>query len=223
MPLKLQQRPGQENWYIMGTYLGKLVRRSTGVTDRKQAEIILAKRQHEIFQSHIRDPQATVKFVEATVGYRKTGKGDKRFLEPLNSKDKDKDKGIPTTNSVIPLKRINQARLNGRARGVRNGSMARRTVDDDLTSDAAMPLRLKLTRDVLGCTTTQMCRLMGSSSGGSAYTNYEMGYRIISIAHAITLARNCGLSLDWIYLGKIESLPERFRQRILDLLARQGL
>lgn len=88
---------------------------------------------------------------------------------------------------------------------------------DDPTSPQAIGTRLMLTRKALGHTTTQMCRLMGSASHGSAYTNYEMGRRRINLDHAFELCRNCSLTLEWIYLGEPRNLPEYLQIKIREL------
>ena len=87
------------------------------------------------------------------------------------------------------------------------------------TSDEAIAERLLLTRTALGRTTTEMCRLMGSSSGGSAWTNYEMNRRRISLDHAFRLCATCGLDLNWIYLGSKDGLRKELREKIDDLQA----
>ena len=82
------------------------------------------------------------------------------------------------------------------------------------TSVAETGKRLARTRTALGYTTTKMCKLMGSSSHGSAFTNYEMGRRRISLDHALALCDECGLTLDWIYRGHIQGLPEHLQKAI---------
>lgn len=84
----------------------------------------------------------------------------------------------------------------------------------DPSSAAEVGKRLARTRQALGYTTTKMCDLMGSISHGSAYTNYEMGRRRISLDHALALRRECGLTLDWIYCGDISNLPEHLQRAI---------
>ena len=90
--------------------------------------------------------------------------------------------------------------------------MARTPIDP--TSAAEIGKRLARTRQALGYTTTKMCDLMGSVSHGSAYTNYEMGRRRISLDHALALCDKCGLTLDWIYRGLIQGLPEHLQRAI---------
>ena len=90
---------------------------------------------------------------------------------------------------------------------------------NDPTSPKAIGERLRITRQALGHTTTQMCRLMGSPSGGSAFTNYEMGRRRINLDHAFALCRECSLTLEWIYLGEARNLPEHLQQKIRELRA----
>jgi transcriptional regulator with XRE-family HTH domain len=76
--------------------------------------------------------------------------------------------------------------------------------------------RLTLLRRVLGKTTTEMCRMIGSSSGGSAWTNYEMVRRNIELTHALALCDAAGVTLDWIYRGLVSSeLPGRLLKDVL--------
>jgi transcriptional regulator with XRE-family HTH domain len=97
--------------------------------------------------------------------------------------------------------------------------MSRPAADPSSINEIAK--RLTRTRMALGYTTTKMCELMGSSSYGSAWTNYEMGRRRISLDHALALWRACGLTLDWIYCGDISRLPE-YLQRALQQGSRSG-
>ena len=92
----------------------------------------------------------------------------------------------------------------------------------DPTSPAEIGARLALTRRALGYTTTTMCRMMGSASHGSTYSNYESGIRRISLDHAIELYRRCRLTLPWIYLGELDTLPADIRNKILALLPNDG-
>ena len=89
------------------------------------------------------------------------------------------------------------------------------------TSPQQIGQRLALTRRALGRTTTEMCRLIGSSTGGSAWTNYEMGIRRIGLDHALALCDTCGLTLEWIYLGEIKNLRPDLQTAIQQMLARQ--
>jgi transcriptional regulator with XRE-family HTH domain len=89
----------------------------------------------------------------------------------------------------------------------------------DPMSNAAIAERLILTRKALGYTTTTMCELMGSTSRGSAYTNYEMGRRRIALDHALSLCIKCQLTLEWIYRGQMEGLPPHRREKFQALLA----
>src|SRR5262245_33763970 len=100
----------------------------------------------------------------------------------------------------------------GRLEGI---CMARRV---DHTAPAQVGTRLALTRTALGYTTTTMCRMMGSASHGSAYSNYESGIRRISLDHALELCRRCRLTLAWIYQGELDTLPADIRNKILALL-----
>lgn len=74
--------------------------------------------------------------------------------------------------------------------------------------------RLRLTRAALGHTQAVMASLMGSSTGGQAWENYEAGRRRISLDHALTLCARLGLTLEWIYRGNLHSLPTELAERI---------
>lgn len=74
--------------------------------------------------------------------------------------------------------------------------------------------RLRITRAALGHTQATMARLMGSSTDGQAYENYEAGRRRISVDHALALCASVGLTMDWIYRGNIQSLPAELAERI---------
>jgi transcriptional regulator with XRE-family HTH domain len=92
----------------------------------------------------------------------------------------------------------------------------------DPTSPAEIGRRLALTRRALGYTTTTMCRMMGSQSGGSAYSNYEIGRRRIALDLALALCAHCRLTLAWIYQGQLDTLPADIRDKILALLPDDG-
>ena len=74
--------------------------------------------------------------------------------------------------------------------------------------------RLRITRAALGHTQATMSRLMGSSTDGQAFGNYETGERRISIDHALALCAKVGLTMDWIYRGNIQSLPAELAEKI---------
>lgn len=89
----------------------------------------------------------------------------------------------------------------------------------DPSSLPQMAVRLTLTRRALGHSQATMSRLVGSSTGGQAWHNYESGLRRISIGHALALCRTCNLTLDWIYQGHLHTLPQPIRDRIQELMA----
>lgn len=82
--------------------------------------------------------------------------------------------------------------------------------------------RLALTRAALGYTQATMDKMMGGTSAGQAWENYEAGRRRISINHAEALCRACQLTLSWIYQGEINGLPPHIRDEILRLMPRGG-
>lgn len=92
----------------------------------------------------------------------------------------------------------------------------------DPTSLAEIGTRLALTRQALGFTQATMDKMMGSTSAGQAWENYEAGRRRISINHALALCRACQLTLPWIYQGQMNDLPPHIRDEILRLMPRGG-
>jgi len=94
--------------------------------------------------------------------------------------------------------------------------------EPDLTSRAAIGRRMVLTRKALGHNLPMMARLIGSASHGQIWENYESGRRRISIDQALELSRTCGVPLDWIYRGYMDShLPRALRAAIEKLLQPQ--
>lgn len=91
--------------------------------------------------------------------------------------------------------------------------MAARSIPDP-SSTEQIGQRLRLTRAALGHTQATMAGLMGSSTGGQAFANYEAGDRRISVNHALKLCATCGLTMDWIYRGDLESLSGRMGDKI---------
>jgi len=58
--LKLVRRPKSPNWIMRGTVRGQSIEESTGVTDRKVAEEIRAKRENEILTRSVWGTAATM-------------------------------------------------------------------------------------------------------------------------------------------------------------------
>lgn len=81
MPLKLVRRPKSPYWIIRGTLRGIRIEESTGVSEKRAAEEIRAKREAEILAESVYGRRATVTFASAAVSYLEHG-GSKRFLEP---------------------------------------------------------------------------------------------------------------------------------------------
>lgn len=74
-------------------------------------------------------------------------------------------------------------------------------------SVVAVGERLRLVRLAHGYTQDGMGRSIGIT--GTAWGNYEVGYRRISIDSALVLCRQCGVTLSWIYQGQVQMLPDR--------------
>jgi len=82
VPLKLTRRPRSPNWIIRGTLRGIRIEESTGVSEKRAAEEIRAKREAELLAQSIYGRRAVVSFAEAAVSYLESG-GSTRFVEPI--------------------------------------------------------------------------------------------------------------------------------------------
>lgn len=82
MPLKLVQRGKSANWYIRGSIRGILVDESTGLSDRRAAEEVLALRAAEILQRAIHGDRAVRTFADAALSYMQAG-GEAIHLTPI--------------------------------------------------------------------------------------------------------------------------------------------
>lgn len=82
MSLKLVRRHGSTNYYLRGSIRGLRVDESTGLSDRKAAEEVLAIRQAEIVRQAIHGSDAVKTFADAALSYMEAG-GDRAHLEPL--------------------------------------------------------------------------------------------------------------------------------------------
>lgn len=80
MPLKLHRRG--RIWHLRGTLAGQRVRESTGLDDRKAAEVYRTRREAELTLRRAWGPAATRTFAEAVVAYIEAG-GEARFLGPI--------------------------------------------------------------------------------------------------------------------------------------------
>jgi transcriptional regulator with XRE-family HTH domain len=94
----------------------------------------------------------------------------------------------------------------------------------DPTAFDQIGLRLRLTRAALGYTQTIMGTLCGATGINPAATwaNYEAGYRRINIDHAQTLCGRIGITMDWIYLGNIQGVPDPLRGKIQQQMQAEG-
>jgi integrase len=104
MPLGLVRRPKSPYWIMRGTVRGIRVEESTGLTDKRQAEIVRAKRESEIIEQSIHGRRTTATFAQAVVSYLETG-GSRRFLDR-----------VLEHFGATPLARINQDAIDRGAR-----------------------------------------------------------------------------------------------------------
>jgi transcriptional regulator with XRE-family HTH domain len=88
----------------------------------------------------------------------------------------------------------------------------------DPTSKASISERLRLLRKALGHTQVTMGKLAGASA--NAWQNYETEINRISLDAALALCASTGLTLDWIYRGRIESLPKELAEKIINEMKR---
>ncbi|MFY0682786.1 MAG: site-specific integrase [Thalassovita sp.] len=105
MPLTLFKRKDKEgrptgNWYIRGTIAGQSVYESTGLGDKKAAEIIRAKIENELIQRASLGKRGTLTFAEAAVTYMEAG-GEARFLEPILLHFGEKARLVDIDNSAV--------------------------------------------------------------------------------------------------------------------------
>jgi integrase len=84
LPLKLTRRPKSPYWIIRGTLRGIRIEESTGVSDKRAAEEIRAKREAQLLTESVYGRRATATFAEAALSYLEQG-GSQRFLAPIIS------------------------------------------------------------------------------------------------------------------------------------------
>lgn len=80
MPLTLKKRG--EIWYMRGTVAGHSIYESTGLGDKKSAEIKRARREAELIERHAFGTAHTLTFAEAALTYMQSG-GEARYLAPI--------------------------------------------------------------------------------------------------------------------------------------------
>lgn len=81
--------------------------------------------------------------------------------------------------------------------------------EDDLVAVAA---RLKAAREALGMTKRQFAERAGL--GEQTYGPFENGVRPLSLIAAKKIRKAHGLSLEFMYFGKIDDLPHRIAAKL---------
>lgn len=81
--------------------------------------------------------------------------------------------------------------------------------EDDI---AAVAARLRAAREALGLTKREFAERAGL--GEQTYGPFENGVRPLSLIAAKKLRRAHGLTLEFMYFGKIEDLPHRIATRL---------
>lgn len=72
--------------------------------------------------------------------------------------------------------------------------------------------RLKLTREALGLSPTEICKMTGIKT--NTYANWEGAFSRPGLGEAKVLRRVLGYTLDWIYEGDRGGLPMKLVQAI---------
>jgi len=90
----------------------------------------------------------------------------------------------------------------------------------DKTPHTAVTTRLVLLRQWQADSAAEFCRKTGIST--SAWNNYETGDRRINLDTAIVLCERFGVTLDWIYRGRIAGLPHEL-MTFIDASKKQGV
>lgn len=80
MPLTLYQRG--KIWHVRGTVAGQRIRESTGLSDKRQADIYRARLESQALERHAFGREATLTFAQAALTYLESG-GEGRFLGPI--------------------------------------------------------------------------------------------------------------------------------------------
>jgi len=74
--------------------------------------------------------------------------------------------------------------------------------------------RLRQTRNALGYTQSQLCRL--TEINAQVWNNAETGDNMLSVSNAVRLRSKTGIPLDWIYCGQMDtSMPQNLRVLII--------
>lgn len=74
---------------------------------------------------------------------------------------------------------------------------------EDMNKDIGA--RLKWHRRYVGMTQQEYANAIGEQR--SNYTRWEIGSQRLSLNGALAIRERFGLSLDWLYLGRVEALP----------------
>ena len=74
--------------------------------------------------------------------------------------------------------------------------------------------RLILTREALGLTPTELCRLTGIKT--NTYANWETAFSRPGLGEARVMRRTLGYTLDWIYEGDRSGLPMKLAVAIAE-------
>lgn len=107
MALKLTKRGA--TFYVRGTFLGRNIRRSLGTGDKRTAEILKARLEHDIEREVQLGRSASTTFAKAALTYMQAG-GEARFIKPLLTyfgsdtllKDIDQDAALKAARAVYP-------------------------------------------------------------------------------------------------------------------------
>lgn len=88
-------------------------------------------------------------------------------------------------------------------------------MDRRAAGTAEVAERLRISREALKLTQARLCRITGISA--AAWNNAETGDARIGIDNAILLCDATGLTLDWVYRGRRETLDPDILEAIVRL------
>jgi transcriptional regulator with XRE-family HTH domain len=72
--------------------------------------------------------------------------------------------------------------------------------------------RLRLAREALGIQAKDLAELV--SVAGNTWSSWESGTNLLDPYKAVQLFHTHGISLDWLYCGRLGSLPEDLAEKI---------
>lgn len=85
----------------------------------------------------------------------------------------------------------------------------------NVASPSQVARRLILTREALGLSQTEICRRTGIKT--NTWNQWENKPQRLTLDNAIVICTVFGVTLDWIYRGRLETLPYNLGEKIKQL------